>query len=147
MRGTVIGEKVVSRARTEEFDAGYDRTFGKDRKPQRGRWIWDEAQQKLVAADEYVPPSRALDAPILAGRFYENTKATDGTDIGSRAKHAAYMKANGIAAASDFSPAYYEGVRKAQELAAKRDRHATVDRAFHDIDAGRIKPRKRTQED
>jgi hypothetical protein len=48
-------------------------------------------------------PTLALNAPILMDRFYENTCATDGTDIGSRRKHRDYMKAKGLTIASDFT--------------------------------------------
>jgi hypothetical protein len=95
-RGMVNNEPIVSQAQTKAFDEGYERTFG-DRKPQRGRFIYDPAQGKCVPADDYRAPERAADAPILSGRFYENTAATDGVDIGSRAKHRAYMKDRGRA--------------------------------------------------
>lgn len=100
-RGMVVGEKIVSQARTKEFEQGYDRIFG-DRKPQRGRWIWDAALGKLVSAEDYREPERAADAPIMAGRFYENTCATDGTDIGSRRRHKAYMREHGLTTADDY---------------------------------------------
>lgn len=103
MRGTAANEPVVSQARTREWDEGYDRTFGADRKPQRGRWVWDPDAKRLVDASTYQPPPQAVNAPILAGRFYENTAAIDGTDIGSRAKHRRYMKEHGLTIASDYT--------------------------------------------
>jgi len=44
----------------------------------------------------------AKDAPIMMDRYYENTKALDGTDIGSRRKFREYLKATGLTHASDF---------------------------------------------
>jgi hypothetical protein len=132
-RGMVVGEAIVSQANSEDFRSGYERTFG-DRKPQRGRWVWDEAQGRLVPADEYRAPERAVDAPILAGRFYENTCATDGADIGSRAKHRVYMRDRGLASADDFSPGYYERVRKDAQEQHRKERRETIARRLYEID-------------
>jgi hypothetical protein len=132
-RGTVNGEKVVSMAATDEFRDGYSRTFG-DKAPQRGRWVYDVQLQRLVPADQYVPPSRALDAPILSGRFYEGARATDGADIGSRRKHRAYMKEHGLAPADDFSPRYYEGIKREREAATKKERREVLARKMYEID-------------
>ena len=132
-RGTVVGEKVVSQANTDAFREGHERIFG-DRKPQRGKWVWDEAQQKCVPADEYQPPERAVDAPILSGRFYENTRATDGTDIGSRTKHRRYMQEHGVTLMSDFSPGYLEGVKKARQAETRRERREVIARRLWEID-------------
>ncbi len=126
-RGMAAGEQIVSQANSKAFEDGYSRIYG-DRKPQRGRWVWDEAAGRLVSAEDYQPPVRAVDAPIMAGRFYENTRATDGADIGSRAKHRAYMKAMGVAPASDYSQGWYDGRRKEQAREAKKERHQTLER-------------------
>jgi hypothetical protein len=132
-RGMVVGEAITSQANTKEFADGYERTFG-DRKPQRGRWVWDEQARKLVPADEYVAPERAVDAPILSGRFYENTATTDGVDIGSRQKHRAYMRDRGLAPADDFSPGYYERIRKQSQEQHRKERREAIARRLYEID-------------
>ena len=139
MRGTAAGEPVVSQARTKEFEEGYDRLFGPEHKAQRGKWIWDEAQQKLVRAEDYRPPERALDAPILAGRFYENTAATDGTDIGSRRKHREYMKAHNLTTYDDFAKSFtrkQEERKRNQEARKVPDptRREAIARALYQMD-------------
>lgn len=63
---------------------------------------------------DQAPESLALHAPILMDRFYENTAATDGTDIGSRRKHREYMKAHGLAMESDFKQEW-QGAAKTRE--------------------------------
>lgn len=131
-RGTVVGEPVVSQASTEEFRSGYERTFG-NRKPQRGRWVWDEAKGRLVSADEYVPPSRAVDAPIMSGRCYEGQVAPDGTDISTRRKRAAWMRETGNADFSDFKGARE---RRQKEIAERAEALRT----------GRFKPDKQLRD-
>jgi hypothetical protein len=140
MRGTANGEPIVSQAQTKEYDEGYERTFG-DRKPVRGRWVYDPAQQKLVPADEYqaADPEVAANAGILSGRFYENTRATDGADIGSRKKHRDYMRAHGLAPADDFSPGYYEKLRRNRELEARKAKRERIERKFWEIQNDRSK--------
>jgi len=100
-RGMAAGEPIVSQAQSDAFDKGYDRTFGERKPIERGRWVWDEVQQKLVRPGEQVH-AMAKDAPICAGRIYENLCATDGTDIGTRAKRRDYMERNGLADPQDF---------------------------------------------
>lgn len=95
--------------------------FGEGTK-EKGRFIWDKAQEKLVRAEDYVPPSEALSAPIMVDRFYEGLKSPDGVDIGSRGKYRDYLKATGLAPGSDFSQGWYENRRKemAREEATQR---------------------------
>ena len=132
-RGMANNEPVVSQAQNRAFDEGYDRTFGTER-GERGRFIWDEAQKKLVRVEDYVPPERAVDAPILSGRFYENTRATDGSDIGSRSKHRRYMREHGLTTADDYSPRYFEGIKRERERAAKASRREAIARRLYEID-------------
>lgn len=53
--------------------------------------------------------------PLFTDRHMEGDRATDGTDIGSRAKRRDYMRANGLADASDYTQTHQ---KKAQERAA-----------------------------
>ena len=84
----------------------------------------------LVQPDE---PKVALFAPIMMDRFYENTKATDGTDIGSRRKHRAYMKEKGLAPADDFSDAWRQKEKRNEELRDQKERRETIARAFWEV--------------
>jgi hypothetical protein len=59
-------------------------------------------------------PSEAKNAPIMAGRFYENTAATDGTDVGSRRKHREYMRKHGLTTADDYTN-YWKQAEKERE--------------------------------
>jgi len=102
---------------TKEYEDGYERIFGKDHKPTRGTFIWDSEKMTFVPIAEYKAPERAIDAPVMAGRFYENTCAPDAekTDIGSRRKHQEYMKERGLTNPSDFRETWakQEEARKA----------------------------------
>lgn|GEM_PF-959026 len=100
-----------TQAITPEYAEGYERIFG-DRKPSRGRWVYDEAQQKLVRAEDYRAPEVALNAPILSGRFYEGSVAQDGTDIGSRAKHREYMHSNGLTMTGDYTQTWAQAEKE-----------------------------------
>jgi len=79
-------------------------------------------------------PPQALHAPVMSGRFYENTQATDGSDIGSRSKHREYMKRNGLTTADDFSPRYFEQVKKDREESSRKSRRETIERRLYEID-------------
>ena len=75
----------------------------------------------------------ALNAPILMDRFYENTAATDGVDIGSRRKHKEYMKQRDLAPTSDFSPEWYAKQKRAKELDTNKIRREDVSRATYEV--------------
>lgn len=135
-RGTVVGETPVSQAATPEYLDGHARTFG-NKTVERGRWIWDGERKELVRAENFRPPERALDAPIMMDRFYENTRATDGTDIGSRRKHRQYMKDHGLTTADDFGGEWKKAQARREDVKqgkwADPKRHEALERAFWKI--------------
>lgn len=123
---------------TAAYVDGHERIFGV-KSPQRGFWVMrcetchgvrlpeGEARYDCgtcggkdtrgsINLNEAPPlPPAAVNAPILSGRFYENTLATDGTDIGSRAKHREYLARTGYVPESDCKPDFYERQRKRRE--------------------------------
>jgi hypothetical protein len=122
-RGMAAGEQIVSQAATDEFRAGHERAFGERKPGQRGRWVWDEQAGRLVRAEDYRPPARALDAPIIADRIHEGTTLDDGErvrDLGSRRKRRAFMRETGLVETADCSRSWLEGQAKARERAAER---------------------------
>jgi hypothetical protein len=129
--------EIKTRPLSREFSAGFDRIFKKREANKGGRWVYDPAAKKLVPASEY-RAATALYAPILMDRFYENLAATDGTDIGSRRKHRAYMKEKGLTTADDYTQTWK---RQAEERAAlsagvmtndARERREEVSRAWYE---------------
>jgi hypothetical protein len=79
------------------------------------------------------PSFNALNAPIMMDRFYENTAATDGVDIGSRRKHREYMKQRGLAPSGDFSKDWYAKQKRTQELETNKERREDVSRATYEV--------------
>jgi hypothetical protein len=77
----------------------------------------------------------ALHAPIMVDRFYENTVATDGTDIGSRRKHRDYMKANNLTTMDDFKSTWDKAAREREAIRQgqhdKKERREQIERALH----------------
>lgn len=103
-KGMVAGQSIKTGDLTRAYEDGHKRIFGEpDPDAPRGvRFAWDPASKRLVPAS-MLAASKALDAPVLAGRFYENTMSPiDGTDIGSRRKHREHMKRHGVTTADDF---------------------------------------------
>jgi len=124
-----------------EYREGYDRIFGKDRKVVRGFFIWDDAKQEFVPANEYRTPEtqRALDAPIMVDRFYEGTKSPiDGADIGTRQKYREHMKKHDVTHFSDFTNEWAkaeekrERYRRGEGMKIKGLREA-IERKFYEI--------------
>lgn len=120
------GADAKTMPQTREFDENHERIFGKDRKPVRGRWVWDDAAGRLVPADEYQALARAIDAPIMVDRFMEGAQATDGTDIGSRRKREEYKRREGATDKSDYGPGWAERKRAERERAASEATRRSV---------------------
>lgn len=69
----------------------------------RRRFIQDPATLELVEITaDYQPDARSGDASLWGDRSYDGLRAPDGTDISSRSKHKAYLKATGLTTADDF---------------------------------------------
>lgn len=128
-----MSDTIKTRPQSKEYDEGYDRTFGADRKPVRGRWIWDEATNTLVPADQYNRAPQAIHAPIMVDRYMEGVRATDGTDIGSRRKRRDWMRVHGYADASDYGPDYGDRVRASRERAEDKQLRDDVGRAAYQV--------------
>lgn len=141
---------------TPEYADGHARVFG-NRGPQRGFWVMRcerchgvqlaEMERRYDCGDcggkdcrgsvnlnEAPPlPPAAVNAPILAGRFYENTIAIDGkTDIGSRRKYNEYLKQNEYCHAGDFSPQYIAKEKAQREAKDRAETRETVARLVHE---------------
>ena len=83
-------------------------------------------------------PPQALHAPIMVDRFYENTRATDGTDIGSRSKHREYMKRNGLTTADDFKSTWAKQAEQREQIRQgqmpSKSRREVLERRMYQID-------------
>jgi hypothetical protein len=90
---------------------------------------------------DYGEESRALDAPILAGRFYENTHGTDPekTDIGSRRKYHDWLKRKDLVPLSETKNMRAEAakVRAAAHTEDggydRKQRRDDIGRAFYEV--------------
>lgn len=67
-----------------------------------------------------VAPGAAI-SHVFNDRHYQDLKATDGTDISSRAKHQAYMKAKGLTTADDYTETWKKDAQRRAERMAGND--------------------------
>lgn len=143
-KGMVAGQPIQTGAQSKEFDEGYERIFGADRKPVRGRFVYDAEAGEMVeiGADWSDTPRRAQTA--TEELTYGGVKALDGTDISSKRKRREWMKQKNLADADDFKGTwesaakerarYYQGTHDTREI------RETVGRAMYEQ---RRKGRKR----
>ena len=67
------------------------------------RYIQDPQTLELIEITQDSEPNRLRgDASLWGDRSYDGLRAPDGTDISSRSKHKAYMKATGLTTSDDF---------------------------------------------
>jgi hypothetical protein len=133
-RGMVAGQPIQTQAQNKEFDAGYDRIFGPNRRPVRGRFVVRDG--KVVNVDEDWTDAERRAATPTEELIYGGAKATDGTPINSRKRHREYLKHNGLAMAADYSPAYQEREAARRDREEDRKVRSQVDRDVHKIFGG-----------
>lgn len=124
-RGMVAGQAIQTQAPSAEYDEGFERIFGKDRKPQRGRFVWSQEQQCMVEVGADWTDAERRAQTSTEEIEYGNLRATDGADISSRRKRREYMAATGVTDSSDFSPGWYE--RRRKDIRTEQDRQRKTD--------------------
>lgn len=94
----------------------------------RRRYRWDEERKELVeVGDDWTPTPRV---EIQMGNHYEGLRATDGTPIDTRRKHAEYMKRNNLALVGEMQSQWAANQRESKrELAVSR--REDIARAIH----------------
>lgn len=102
-RGMVAGQAITTGATSDEYRETHERIFGKDRKPQRGRFRFDPVAGKCVSIDEDWTDAERRAQTTTEEIVHGKAIAPDGTDISSRKKRREYMTREGVADASDFT--------------------------------------------
>lgn len=111
----------------------------------RRRWVYRETSPGHVEAIEVTQDYS--DAPRSTGDLgkfeYDNMRATDGTDISSRTKHARYMKQNNLALVSDYSEKWQESAKERENFFSGRHSHQGMREAIaHAYDAVKKRGKK-----
>lgn len=80
-------------------------------------------------------PGLASSNALAGDRHYDGMRAQDGTDISSRSKHRAYMKAKGITTADDYAQTWKKDAQERAERLAGNDpsRARDVAEAIHKL--------------
>jgi hypothetical protein len=78
----------------------------------------DDCPKPMERRLEVVPSMSGLANALAGDRHYDGMRAPDGTDISTRSKHRAYMKANNLTTMDDYSHTWKKA---AQERAALRN--------------------------
>lgn len=68
--------------------------------------------------------------PVFTDSFMEGDRATDGTDIGSRTKRRDYMRANGLADASDYTQTHQRAAQRRAEYFQGKHTNAQMGEAI-----------------
>lgn len=69
-----------------------------------------------------VAPAMAIHNPGAGDRHYDGLQAQDGTDISSRSKHRAYMKANNLTTADDYTQTWAKAAEDRKSTLAGDDK-------------------------
>lgn len=99
--------------------------------PPDAAFAWSTWARCACGEVEYRRASARVE--LMTGAHYEGQRATDGTPIDSRRKHEAYMRAHGLAPASDYAQSFERlPQRRAEEdRQMTRELVDTIGRAAH----------------
>lgn len=87
-----------------------------------------------IPVNAYTPSRNLSDTDaLISERHYDGMRATDGTDISTRAKHREYMRRNGLTTIDDYTQEWAEAPRK-RELAQQKERRESLERAIHHLE-------------
>jgi hypothetical protein len=96
----------------------------------RRRWIYVNGVAYEEGVDvipenpmEMLPHNR-----VIGDSHYDGLRATDGTDISTRAKHREYMKRNNLTTMDDFNTSFAQALKRKAEYVTE-GKHAAVKRA------------------
>jgi hypothetical protein len=132
----VAGQPIQTGAQTKEFDEGYERVFGSERRARPGRIVYTRGGEPLpepIAVGEEWDGGEGRALTTTEELVYGNAKATDGTPINTRKRHREYLKQNGLAMAADYSKEYQEKEAARRERHEDRERRETVERNVYKI--------------
>ena len=99
----------------------------------RRRFRFSASEGKLV---EFTEPE-AGGVEIIGDSHYEGLRATDGTDISSRAKHREYMKTHGLTTMDDFKDEWKKAAEKRADFFQGRTGAVTredIGQAIHQLE-------------
>jgi hypothetical protein len=79
--------------------------------------------------ERYFPPTgyNAIENILAGDRHYDGLRASDGTDISTRSKHQAYMKANNLTIADDYKETWAKA--RAEKDAYMTGKKGTITKA------------------
>lgn len=91
--------------------------------------------------EEVLPEERGPRLELNLDTHYDGIRATDGTDISTRAKHRAYMRANNLAMADDFKETWKAATKERENtrIPGLRD---SIGRAMYQIETQSRRKRK-----
>ena len=129
--------KGSKRRQGEGFEDNYDQIFSKDRKIQRGVWIYDEDQRKMVKKEDFSP--RTDNLPHIQADIEPFVSPIDGRTISSRSTLRQHNKEYGVTNARDYSKEYYDKATQQRERTmrgetpeAHTERIETIKRAIEE---------------
>jgi hypothetical protein len=103
----------------------------------RRRWVYVDGVAYEVGVDEV--PENPLEMQrhnrVIGDSHYDGLRATDGTDISTRAKHRAYMKAHGLTTMDDFNQSFDQALKRKAEYVTKGGtvKREHIERAIHEL--------------
>ena len=72
-------------------------------------------------------PGLAIHNALAGDRHYDGLRATDGTDISTRDKHRAYMKANNLTTADDYTKTWAQQAEQRATVMSGQDNTRAAD--------------------
>jgi hypothetical protein len=105
----------------------------------RRRWVYINGVEYEVGVDEIPDRTTPNHNRIIGDSHYEGLRATDGTDISTRAKHREYMKRNNLTTMDDFKSTWDSALKAKAEYFTRGGtvKREHIERAIHQLQSRR----------
>ena len=103
----------------------------------RRRWVYVDGVGYEVGVDE-VPENPLEMRPhnrVIGDSHYDGLRATDGTDISSRAKHRAFMKQHNLTTMDDYTQSFDQALKRKAEYVTRGGtvKRQDIERAIYEL--------------
>lgn len=122
---------------TDAYKDNFEAIFGKNKKVDRGSWVWDSDKEKLVPRADYVVPNTGDNFAGMLKPLDSFISPIDGSVISCRSTLRSHNREHGVTNIADYGEGYFERRSKEQHnetigntRQAKQERIETIKAAM-----------------
>ena len=135
-KNDITGDELRSRALSDQGKENYDKIFG-NKKPQKGSWVWDSSQGKLVEKFSHKPESKQTHH-IFVDNMEAYESPITGEVVKNRRQRDIVLKQSGSRPYEGFKTESQEAERwrNYQDEKLNKNMRETMERTLYEVNHG-----------